>query len=409
VNNLRPEETIALSDRYLMRTYTRAPVAPVRGAGARLWDAGGKEYLDFTAGIAVCSLGHCHPRVVEAIRQQAARLMHCSNLYYIEQQARLAALLAEHSGLERVFFCNSGAEAVEGAIKLARKWGKIHKGKESYEIITAFNSFHGRTLACITATGQLKYQKGFEPLPRGFRYVPFNDLAALEEAVNDHTCAVMLEPVQGEGGINVAGRDYLRGVRELCDRAGLLLIFDEVQCGMGRTGRLFAHQRYDVKPDVMTLAKALGGGFPIGALLAREEVARAFEPGDHASTFGGNPLACAAGLAALQAILEEGLAANAARMGEYLRKRLWGLASRYPFVKEVRGLGLMVGIELTEPGAPFVERCREKGLLINCVNGYVLRLVPPLTITEREVDEAAGVLDEVFKEAIKEKEGEARH
>ncbi|MGQ9496686.1 MAG: acetylornithine transaminase [Desulfotomaculales bacterium] len=402
-----PQEIIALSDRYLMRTYGRAPVVPVRGAGARLWDASGREYLDFTAGVAVCSLGHCHPRVVAAVRQQAARLMHCSNLYYIEQQARLAALLAEHSGLERVFFCNSGAEAVEGAIKLARKWAKIRKGKENYEIITAFNSFHGRTLACITATGQLKYQKGFEPLPRGFRYVPFNDLSALEDAVNDHTCAVMLEPVQGEGGVNVAGGDYLRGVRELCDRAGLLLIFDEVQCGLGRTGRLFAHQHYGVKPDVMTLAKALGGGFPIGALLAREEVARAFEPGDHASTFGGNPLACAAGLAALQATLEEDLAANAARMGEYLRERLWELASRYPFVREVRGLGLMVGIELTEPGAPFVERCREKGLLINCVNGYVLRLVPPLTITEQEVDEAARVLDEVFKEAMK--EGEGRH
>lgn len=407
MNKLGPQEIIALSDRYLMRTYGRAPVVPVRGAGARLWDASGREYLDFTAGVAVCSLGHCHPRVVAAVRQQAARLMHCSNLYYIEQQARLAALLAEHSGLERVFFCNSGAEAVEGAIKLARKWAKIRKGKENYEIITAFNSFHGRTLACITATGQLKYQKGFEPLPRGFRYVPFNDLSALEDAVNDHTCAVMLEPVQGEGGVNVAGGDYLRGVRELCDRAGLLLIFDEVQCGLGRTGRLFAHQHYGVKPDVMTLAKALGGGFPIGALLAREEVARAFEPGDHASTFGGNPLACAAGLAALQATLEEDLAANAARMGEYLRERLWELASRYPFVREVRGLGLMVGIELTEPGAPFVERCREKGLLINCVNGYVLRLVPPLTITEQEVDEAARVLDEVFKEAMK--EGEGRH
>ena len=407
MRNLTREEIFALSDRYLMRTYGRAPVAPVRGAGARLWDADGKEYLDFAAGVAVCSVGHCHPRVVEAIRQQAARLIHCSNLYYIEQQARLAALLAEHSGLGRVFFCNSGAEAVEGAIKLARKWAKIHKGRGSYEIITAFNSFHGRTLACITATGQLKYQKGFEPLPQGFGYVPFNDLAALEDAVNEHTCAVMLEPVQGEGGVNVADGDYLRGVRELCDRAGLLLIFDEVQCGLGRTGHLFAHEHYGVKPDIMTLAKALGGGFPIGALLAREEVAQAFGPGDHASTFGGSPLACAAGLAAVETILEENLPANAARVGAYLLERLRELASRYAFVKEVRGLGLMVGIELTQPGDPFVERCRDKGLLVNCVSGNVLRLVPPLTITRQEVDEAVNVLERVFEEeASKEGEGQ---
>lgn len=402
------KEVMALSDRYLMRTYGRAPVAPVRGAGARLWDADGREYLDFTAGVAVCSLGHCHPRVVEAVRSQAERLMHCSNLYYIEQQARLAALLVENSALDRAFFCNSGAEAVEGAIKLARKWAKLHKGKESYEIITAFNSFHGRTLACITATGQLKYQKGFEPLPQGFRYVPFNDLDALCGAINEHTCAVMLEPVQGEGGVNVAGVDYLRGVRELCDRAGLLLILDEVQCGMGRTGRLFAYEHYGIVPDILTLAKALGGGFPIGALLAREEVACAFEPGDHASTFGGNPLACAAALAAVQTLLEENLPANAARVGGYLLERLRELASRYTFIREVRGLGLMVGVELTGPGAPVVDRCREKGLLINCVNGCVLRLVPPLTISAREVDEAVGILDGVLAdEALK--EGGGRH
>ncbi|MEW5762958.1 MAG: acetylornithine transaminase [Bacillota bacterium] len=399
------EEIFALSERYLMPTYGRAPVAPVRGEGARLWDADGREYLDFTAGVAVCSLGHCHPRVVEAVQAQAARLLHCSNLYYIEQQARLAMLLVEHSALDRAFFCNSGAEAVEGAIKLARKWAKAHKGAESYEIITAFNSFHGRTLACITATGQLKYQKGFEPLPRGFRYVPFNDLAALEKAVNEHTCAVMLEPVQGEGGVNVAEPEYLRGVRELCDRERLLLILDEVQTGMGRTGRLFAYEHYGIAPDVVTLAKALGGGVPIGSLLAREEVAQAFAPGDHASTFGGNPLACAAALAVVQVTLEENLPAHAARTGAYLMERLRELAGQYRFVREVRGLGLMVGIELSRPGAPIVARCRERGLLINCVNGYVLRLVPPLVITTREVDEAVAILDLVFREEDAERSG----
>ncbi|MGB9858965.1 MAG: aspartate aminotransferase family protein, partial [Moorellaceae bacterium] len=274
-------EIIALGEQYVMRTYGRYPIALVRGAGARVWDADGREYLDFVEGLAVNSLGHCHPRVVEAIREQAGKLLHVSNLYWIEPQVELAQMLVENSDLDKVFFCNSGAEANEAAIKLARKYAKLHKGEECYEIISMRRSFHGRTLAALAATGQEKFHRGFEPLPVGFRYVPFNDLEALREAINSRTCAVMLEPVQGEGGVYPADPDYLKAVRELCDKEGILLIFDEVQCGLGRTGYLFAYQYYGVEPDLMTLAKALAGGVPIGAMLAKEEVAAAFAPGDH--------------------------------------------------------------------------------------------------------------------------------
>ncbi len=391
---------LELSDRYVMNTYGRIPLTPVKGAGTRLWDADGKEYLDFVAGIAVCALGHCHPAVAEAVAEQARRLMHVSNLYYIEPQARLAQLLVENSCGDRVFFCNSGAEANEAAIKLARKYAKLHGGPDKYEIITAFKSFHGRTLATITATGQPKYQKGFEPLPPGFKYVPFNDLSALEAAAGPHTCAVLLEPVQGEGGIHPAQKDYLKGVADLCRRHGLLLIFDEVQCGLGRTGRLFAYEHYGVKPDILTLAKALGNGFPIGAMVAKEKVADAFSPGDHASTFGGNPLACTAALATLEYMLSHGVIENAARMGAYFKERLVELAGRFSFIREVRGLGLLLGLELTIEGAPIVSRCRERGLLINCVDGRILRFLPPLIIGTEEVDQAAGILKEVFREAL---------
>lgn len=386
------EEIIALSDKYLMRTYGRLPLAAVRGSGVYLWDAEGKRYLDFVAGVAVNSLGHCHPRVVAAVQDQAARLMHCSNLYHIEPQARLAEVLVKHSALDRVFFCNSGAEAVEGAIKLARKYaGKKHGGGR-YEIITAYNSFHGRTLAAITATGQAKYQKGLDPLPAGFKYVPFNDLEALRGTVGPHTAAVLLEPIQGEGGVNPATPEYLRGVRALCDEHGLLLILDEVQCGLGRSGRLFAYEHYGITPDMMTLAKALGGGFPIGALLATEEAASGFAPGDHASTFGGNPLACAAALAAVHTIIEDSLPEHAERMGAYFTGRLRELQSGYNFVKEVRGKGLMIGMELTVKGAGIVNRCRERGLLINCIGEHTLRFVPPLVVTEEDIDAALEIL-----------------
>ncbi|SHE88894.1 acetylornithine aminotransferase [Desulfofundulus australicus DSM 11792] len=391
-------EIMELTSRYVMQTYGRLPLALVRGQGARVWDAEGKEYLDFVAGLAVCSLGHCHPAVVEAITSQVRKLMHVSNLYYIETQARLARLLVENSCGDRVFFCNSGAEANEAAIKLARKYGKIHGGQEKYEIITALKSFHGRTLAAITATAQSKYQKGFEPLPAGFKYVPFNDVEALSRAVNPGTCAVLLEPVQGEGGVNVATPEFLKAARELCDRYNALLIFDEVQCGLGRTGRFLAYQHYGVEPDIFTLAKALGGGFPIGAMVAKEKVAAAFSPGDHASTFGGNPLACAAGLAAVKCLLNEGVIENAARVGAYLKDRLLELAGRFSFVREVRGLGLMLGMELSIEGKEIVGRCQERGLLINCVDNHILRFIPPLIIGEAEVDEAVEILAGVLAE-----------
>ncbi|MDP3044504.1 MAG: aspartate aminotransferase family protein, partial [Bacillota bacterium] len=363
---------IAMSDQYIMRTYGRLPIALVRGQGLYVWDADGKRYLDFVSGLAVDSLGHCHPRVVAAIQNQAAQFMHCSNLYHIEPQARLAKLLVENSVLDRVFFCNSGAEAIEAAIKLARKYAKKKHGPERYEIISAYNSFHGRTLAAITATGQAKFQQGLEPLPDGFKYAIFNDLESLKSVIGPHTAAVLLEPIQGEGGVNVADGKYLEGVRRLCDEHGLLLILDEVQCGLGRTGRLFAYEHYGITPDIMALAKALGGGFPIGAMLATEEAASGFAPGDHASTFGGNPLACAAGLAAVQTIIETKLVEHSAKVGDYFLGRLRGLQDRYPFVKEVRGKGLLLGMELSIKAGGVVTRCREQGLLINCIGDHTL-------------------------------------
>ena len=394
---MNTKEIMELVDQYLMRNVGRVPLAPVKGEGARLWDADGKEYLDFVSGIAVNSLGHCHPAVADAICRQARTLIHCSNLYYIEQQARLARLLVENSAMDKVFFCNSGAEANEAAFKLARKYAKITHNAEKVEIITALNSFHGRTLAAVTATGQPKYHKGFEPLPGGFKYVPFNNLEALEQVIGPATCAVLLEPVQGEGGVNVATRHYLEGVQLLCKEHGALLIFDEVQTGLGRTGRFLAYQHFGVEPDILTLAKALGGGFPIGAMLAREDVAGAFQPGDHASTFGGNPLACAAALAAMEEMLLGGVVENAASVGAYLYDQLKVLASKYPCVKEVRGLGLLLGMELSLEGKEIVNGCLEKGLLINCVNNSVLRFIPPLTITPGDVDSALAILDQVME------------
>lgn len=388
-------EIIELSDKYIMKTYGRLPLTPVKGAGARIWDAQGKEYLDFLAGLAVCSLGHCHPAVVKAITVQSSKLMHVSNLYYIEPQAKLAKLLAENSFGDRVFFCNSGAEANEGAIKLARKYARLNRGHQRYGIISALKSFHGRTLATLAATGQAKYQKDFDPLPAGFKYVPFNDLAALENSIDDNTCAILLEPVQGEGGIYEAKQDYLKGVKELCKKHGLLLIFDEVQCGLGRTGAFFAYQHYGIEPDICTLAKSLGGGFPIGAMIATEEVAGAFSPGNHASTFGGNPLACAAALAAMQFVLDYNIMENAARIGSHFKARLEALSKQFPLITEVRGLGLMLGADMNPDlidGQEVLARCQENGLLINCIDGHILRFLPPLIINEYDVDEAVGIL-----------------
>lgn len=395
---MNTEEIIATGNRWVMNTYGRLQMALVKGEGARVWDADGREYLDFVGGLAVNSLGHCHPAVVRAIAEQAGTLMHVSNLYYIEPQVKLAELLAKNSCADRVFFCNSGAEANEAAIKLARKYARARGESGRYEIITALKSFHGRTLATITATGQAKYQQGFEPLPEGFRYVPFNDPAALREAVGPGTCAVMLEPVQGEGGVYEADPGYLREVRKLCSENGLLLIFDEVQCGLGRTGKFMAYENYGVEPDIFTLAKALGGGFPMGAMAAREEVAAAFVPGDHASTFGGNPLACAAGLAAVDQLVNRGVVENAARVGGYFKNRLAELMGRCQIIREVRGKGLMIGMELTADGRGIVADCQQKGLLINCVNNNVLRFLPPLIITEGDVDRAVDILEQSIKE-----------
>lgn len=387
------------SSRYVMNTYNRMPVVLRKGRGVKVWGADGKEYLDFVAGIAVNVLGHCHPKVVVALQKQAQRLIHVSNLYYNEPQVRLAKLLVENSFADKVFFCNSGAEANEGAIKLARKYAKENMKGERYEIITAFNSFHGRTLATLTATGQEKFQKGFEPLLPGFRYVEFNNLKALESAINEKTCAVMLEPIQGEGGIRIPSSDYLKGVREICDSHGILLILDEVQTGMGRTGRLFAYEHYGIKPDIMTLAKGLGSGVPIGAVLATDKVAISFQPGSHASTFGGNPLCCATAIATIETILEDGFILDQCRrMGEYLMQGLMELKEEYSsIIIDVRGIGLMVGMEMSLDCSEIVKDCLERGLITNCTAGNVLRFTPPLIVQKKDIDHMLDILDDVLR------------
>lgn len=395
---MNSEQWIKKSDKYIMKTYGRYPIVPVRGQGCRLWDADGREYLDFLGGVAVNNLGHCHPRVVAALQKQAAELIHCSNYYNIPQQIEVAELLCTHSFADKAFFCNSGAEANEAAIKLARKYSREKFGPERYEIITATDSFHGRTMATVSATGQEKVQRFFDPLLHGFTHVPFNDVSGLEAAVSSKSCAIMLEPIQGEGGINIPSREYFREVRRICDQHGLLLIFDEVQVGIGRTGKLFAYENFDVSPDIMTLAKALAGGAPIGAMLALDEVATAFTPGTHGSTFGGNPLVCSAAIATLQTILEDGFLPTATETGGYLVAELKAMGRKYPFVKEVRGIGLMIGMSLAIPAGEIVRKGHERGLLLNFVHDTVLRFVPPLIVTRQEIDQMIKILDGIFAE-----------
>jgi predicted acetylornithine/succinylornithine family transaminase len=390
------DELMALSDKYIMATYKRFPIVLVKGAGARVWDSNGKEYLDFVAGIAVCSLGHSHPKVAAAIQRQVEILTHVSNLYYIEPQINVARILVENSFADRVFFCNSGAEANEAAIKLARKYAYENMVGEKYELITMKDSFHGRTLATVTATGQTKFQVGFSPLPEGFKYAPFNDIPALEEAITEHTCGIMLEPIQGEGGVIIPDDEYLRNVRKICDDRGLLMILDEVQVAMGRTGTLFAYEQYNVRPDIVTLAKAVGNGFPVGVMMATDKVASAFQPGNHASTFGGNPLAMAASLATIDTIMNEGVLDNVKRVGSYFMRRLHELKNKCPVIKDIRGRGLIIGVELTVEGANIVKECMERGVLINCTGGNVLRFVPPLIIAEEDVDFAVEILGKVL-------------
>ena len=385
-------------DRYVLNTYTRYPVVMVKGKGSWLWDAEGKKYLDFFPGWGVSALGHCHPKVVKAIRRQAGKLLHMPNNYYSEWQGKLAKVISKKSFPGKCFFCNSGAEANEGAIKLARRFGQ-ENGR--HEIVTMQSSFHGRTLAAVTATGQEKYRQGFGPLPPGFKYAPFNKLDELSKLVSDKTAAIMLELIQGEGGINVASPKYAEGVRKICDERDILLIVDEVQTGGGRTGSYFAFQNYAIEPDLMTLAKSLGGGVAIGAFIVKDTFAHLLPPGTHASTFGGNSLACAAGLATFEAIEEENILDNVSKIGGYLRKKLEGFKKKFSFIKEVRGTGVMLGIELGIECKEVVEKCLEKGLIINCTAGRVLRLMPALNISEREVDHALAIIEEVLAEMLK--------
>ena len=394
---MKEKEIIALADENIMNTYKRFPIVLTKGAGIKVWDDNGKEYLDFVAGIAVCNLGHSNPQVIAAVKEQLENLTHVSNLYYTEPQTQLARLLVENSFADKVFFCNSGAEANEAAIKLARKYAHENTGPDKFELITMKNSFHGRTMATITATGQEKFQFGFTPLLEGFKYAPFNDLLALEAAISNKTCGIMLEPIQGEGGVNIPDDNYLASVREICDHHEILLIIDEVQTGIGRTGKLFAYEHSEIKPDIMTLAKALGNGFPVGAMLATDKIAKAFVPGNHASTFGGSPLAMAAANATVKEMLQGEILEHCREMGGYFLLQLQDLQKKHKIIKEVRGKGLMLAAELNIESGEIVNECMQKGLLINSAGSKTLRFVPPLIITIHDIDQAINVLDEVME------------
>ena len=384
-----------LEHKYYMQTFYRAPITIVKGQGAKVWDDKGKEYLDFVAGWAVNSLGHCHPAVVKAVSEQAGTLIQTSNNFYTIPQLKLAKLLVDNSVLDRIFFCNSGTEATEGAVKLARRYGKL-KLKGAYEVITATGSFHGRTLAMVSASGQSKYQEPYTPLPTGFINVEYNNPQAIKAAITDKTCAVMLEPIQGESGVNVPDKGYLKAVRQICDEAGILLILDEIQTGIGRTGKLFAYEHSGIEPDIITLAKGLAAGVPIGAFMAKES-ASVFAKGEHGSTFGGNPLACAAGYAAMKFILDNHISENAGSMGSYLAEGLEKLKIKHSLIQGCRGCGLLMALDFkTNIAKEIVESCLEEGLLLNAVKPNALRFMPPLNITQADIDAALAKLDSVL-------------
>src|SRR5690349_21257264 len=390
--NISNRDWVALEHKYYQGTFKRQPVTFVKGQGTRVWDSDGKVYLDLVAGIAVNVLGHCHPAIVKAVQEQVTQLVHVSNLYYNTRQIELAEQLGELSGGMRSFFSNSGAEANEGAIKLARKFGRVHKNG-AFEVISMERSFHGRTLATTAATGQASYQATWVPLPDGFKQVPYNDLEALQAAVSDNTVAVLLEVVQGEGGIWPGDKDFIQGVRQLCDERNMVMICDEIQTGMGRTGKFFSWEHYGVVPDIVTMAKGLAGGIPIGAMLAGPR-ADLFTPGDHGTTFGGNPIACAAGIATITTIIDEGLLENAAKMGDHWHTKLKALCKKYHFIDSPRGLGLMQAVNVKHELAPtIVQQALEHGLLLNNLGPNTLRMIPPLILTAAEIDEATELLD----------------
>lgn len=388
---MNTKELMEAEDEYFVNTFTRQPIVLDHGEGLKVWDTEGKEYLDFFAGIAVNCLGHKNPRVVDAISKQAEKLIHISNIYYNEPAIEFAKRLVDLTCFDKIFYTNSGAESNEGAIKLALKY----TGKS--EIITTTHSFHGRTLLTVTATGQEKYKAPYvKNLPQGFIEVPYNDIGAIKEAISDETAAIIVEPIQGEGGVNIPNDDYLPEIEKLCKENGIVFIVDEVQTGFGRCGPLFAHEIYGVKPDIMSVAKGIGGGVPMGAFLATEEVARGFEPGDHGTTFGGGPLVCASANAVLDVLYEDDLLTNCVEMGAYLSEKLVGLMDNHDIIKEVRGFGLLIGVELNKEGGEFVDIMREKGFLVNCTAGNVLRFAPPLTVTKEEIDKLIVALDEVL-------------
>jgi len=390
------QELIKLTNKHVAQTYGRYPIGLVRGKGTSVWDASGKKYIDFVAGLAVDNLGHCHPNVVSAIRKQAGRLLHVSNLYHIEPQSQLAAELTRLSFADKFFFCNSGTEANEAAIKLARRWFYDNGQPKRFEIITMKDSFHGRTMASLSATAQKKIHTGFKPLLPGFKYVPFNDIAALKKTITKKTCAVLIEPIQGEGGVNLAQETYLKILRKTCNEKGILLIFDEIQTGFGRTGHLFAYERHKIKPDIITLAKALGGGIAIGAMGSTNKIMKSFTPGTHGATFGGNPLACAASLASLKTLSKKGFLEKSSATGDYFLKQLYRLKDNFSVIREVRGVGLMLAVELNQPGAEVVTNCMKEGLLINCIQQNTIRFLPPLIITRKEIDFLIRILSKIF-------------